>query len=880
MVDEKPNKYERADFLPIPTYEEATSSRPSSSHLNTGPQEISNDAERQGLLRQGTAGGAARRNTRSDGYQAPAVESARASLEFLSASGDQSPRPSDEDLRREITELTLGDPEDADGPSQRGHSLSKRITSITNTLSSINLPFRRWAALFTSIRDHMPRLSFSRTGSWVVVGRIMGGFVLMSVVYVLLASNIFTMSQNGGLGQSYNPEQVRIFVQNTVNGTIIQSYLEHLTAYDHIAGTEGNYVLARWVERLFEAAQVEDVGLERFDVYLNYPKAGGRRVAIIDPPEVTWEATIEEKVAYEDPPRQQTLVFHGYSRAGNVTGPLIYANYGSREDFQRLKDRGIKTEGAIALVRYYGTQGDRALKVKAAELAGAVGCIIYSDPADDGFAAGEPWPDGRFMPADGVQRGTVGLTSWIVGDVLSPGFASMPGEHKRISKDNNPGLNNIPSIPIAWRDAQRLLQAIKGHGEKVSKEWVGAVPEVEWWTGNQTSPVVQLMNEQDEVERQPIYNVIGKISGLERGDKSIIVGNHRDAWCFGAADPSSGTAVMLEVVRIFGELRQRGWRPLRTIEFASWDAEEYNLIGSTEHVEARIDDLRRNGYAYLNVDVAVTGTDFEAAGCPVFEPALLRVLGRVTDPIKDRTLRSIWEEGASKLGGLGAGSDYVAFQDMAGVSSLDFGFQGPAYPYHSCYDNFEWMTKFGDPGFRYHTLMAQIWALLILEMADTPVLPFDMEAYAKAVKGYVDDLEKYVMTKDTPSPLDLSSLHDAADTFITNAAEFHTWDRTWSEAVNDADGLEGTVTAIKRMSHNTRMANFDTHLLDLSVDGGLPNRTQYKHILYAPQTWAAYDAAYFPGVRDAVDEGDWDRASVQVKKAAGILDRAARKLNN
>ena len=517
MVDEKPNKYERADFLPIPTYEEATSSRPSSSHLNTGPQEISNDAERQGLLRQGTAGGAARRNTRSDGYQAPAVESARASLEFLSASGDQSPRPSDEDLRREITELTLGDPEDADGPSQRGHSLSKRITSITNTLSSINLPFRRWAALFTSIRDHMPRLSFSRTGSWVVVGRIMGGFVLMSVVYVLLASNIFTMSQNGGLGQSYNPEQVRIFVQNTVNGTIIQSYLEHLTAYDHIAGTEGNYVLARWVERLFEAAQVEDVGLERFDVYLNYPKAGGRRVAIIDPPEVTWEATIEEKVAYEDPPRQQTLVFHGYSRAGNVTGPLIYANYGSREDFQRLKDRGIKTEGAIALVRYYGTQGDRALKVKAAELAGAVGCIIYSDPADDGFAAGEPWPDGRFMPADGVQRGTVGLTSWIVGDVLSPGFASMPGEHKRISKDNNPGLNNIPSIPIAWRDAQRLLQAIKGHGEKVSKEWVGAVPEVEWWTGNQTSPVVQLMNEQDEVERQPIYNVIGKISGLEVG---------------------------------------------------------------------------------------------------------------------------------------------------------------------------------------------------------------------------------------------------------------------------------------------------------------------------------------------------------------------------
>jgi len=282
---------------------------------------------------------------------------------------------------------------------------------------------------------------------------------------------------------------------------------------------------------------------------------------------------------------------------------------------------------------------------------------------------------------------------------------------------------------------------------------------------------------------------------------------------------------MLEVVRIFGELRKLGWRPLRTIEFALWDGEEYNLIGSTEHVEARIDELRRNGYAYLNVDVAVTGNDFEAAGCPIYERALLRVLGRVTDPFKQQTLRSIWEERATKMQGLGAGSDYVAFQDMAGISSLDFGFQGPSYPYHSCYDNFEWMTKFGDPGFEYHELMAQIWALLILEMADTPVLPFDMEAYAAAVKGYVVDLEKYIAAESTSldenSNLDLKPLHDAADTFVDNAAEFHNWDQTWSESVEDGGGFESNVMAIKRMSHNTRMANFETHLLDLAVGGGV-----------------------------------------------------------
>ena len=522
MVDEKPHKYEPADTLPIPTYEEATSSRPSSAQSNTGSEGISNDAERQGLLRQSPHDGGSRPDTRFGGYEPPTVESARTSLEFLSASSGRSSRASEEGLRREITQLTLEDPASAEGRSHLGHSLSKRITSFTNRLSSIQLtirlPFGRWAASFAFLRDRIPRPSLRAKGSWVVIGRIFGGFLLMSFVYVLLASNIFTMSQRGTMGQNYDPEQVRIFVQSHVNGTSIEEYLKRLTAYDHVAGTEGNYVLARWVERLFKVAEIEDVALERFDVYLNYPKAGGRRVAIVEPPEIAWEAMMEEEVAYVDPPRQQSLVFHGYSQAGNVTGPLVYANYGSREDFKRLKDSGISVKGAIALVRYYGTQGDRALKVKAAELAGAVGCIIYSDPAEDGFAKGEPWPNGRFMPADGVQRGTVGLTSWIVGDVLSPGFASLPGEHKRIPKDDNPGLNNIPSIPLAWRDAQRLLQALKGHGEKAPNEWVGAVPDVDWWTGDQTSPVVQLMNEQDEVEKQPIYNVIGKISGLEVGD--------------------------------------------------------------------------------------------------------------------------------------------------------------------------------------------------------------------------------------------------------------------------------------------------------------------------------------------------------------------------
>lgn len=541
---------------------------------------------------------------------------------------------------------------------------------------------------------------------------------------------------------------------------------------------------------------------------------------------MAWEALLEEGQVYSDktPYKAQTLVFHGHSRAGNVTGPLIYANYGSREDFESLQQRGINLTGSIALVRYYGTQGDRALKVKAAELAGAVGCLIYSDPNEDGFKKGEVWPKGRWRPEDSVQRGAVSLMSWVVGDVLTPGFASTP-DAKRVSKDNNPGLVNIPSLPLAWRDAQKLLQSLKGHGVKVDQDWIGGVPDVvEWWSGNQDSPIVRLVNEQDEEEKQPIWNVLGKISGLEQKQKSIIVGNHRDAWCLGGVDPGSGTAVMLEVVHIFSELLRLGWRPLRTIQFASWDGEEYNLIGSTEWVEDNIDDLRRNGIAYLNVDMAVFGSEFQASASPLFQKALLRVLDRTVDPVTNHTLRSIWDRSKSRLKGLGAGSDFVAFQDIAGTSSIDLSFEGPGSLYHSCYDNFEWMDKFGDPGFRYHKVMAQVLALLILEMADRPILPFDLIAYASAVHSYIDDLDKYASAKsknDSNTQLNLDSLREAATQFTHDAREFHDWERIWTETVYGSGGVETSVMAIRRMSHNTRMANFETHLLDLAEGGGV-----------------------------------------------------------
>ena len=811
MVDEKSRDYTDNDSLPIPSYDEAINSRPSSSQSFLGRSEISHDAERQGLL--------ARRDGPQSGYRIPTAESARSSLDLLPSEGS-SPRASTEELRREIMQMDVLEP-DSNGSTTRSNRFSKHITSLTHSLSSLNLPFRQWMPSLDYIRAKIPSFLENLRPNWILAGRFFALFLVLFLAYLLFLSDIFSIHHRPPGGMTYYPDSIRNFMHTNVNETNIREHAKYLTSFPHIAGTKGSFVLAEYVQNIFSDNELEDVRMEQFDVYLNYPKEGGRKVAIIEPTELAWEANIEEKLAYADE-REQTMVFHGHSKSGTVQGRLIYANYGSREDFKFLQENGISVNGSIALVRYYGTQEDRALKVKAAELAGAAGCIIYSDPAEDGFMKGDPYPVGRYMPSDGVQRGAVSLMSWVVGDVLSSGFASLPGEKRRESKENNPGLNKIPSIPLAWRDAQRLLQALRGHGIEFEdgSSWIGGVPGVnKWWTGDQHSPIVLLQNEQDEVERAPIYNVLGKITGIEQPEKSIIVGNHRDAWCFGAADPGSGTAVLLEVVRLFGELQKRGWKPLRTIEFASWDAEEPNLIGSTEHVEARMDDLRRNGVAYLNVDVAVTGNEFQASASPVLESALLRVLERVADPVTNKTLRAMWAEKDNVVKGLGAGSDYVAFQDMAGTSSLDMGFTGAPFPYHSCYDNFDWMDKFGDPGFQYHKTLALIWVFVILELADRELLTFDFTVYADAVKGYVNNLEGYAKENGADKEgLDLAALHKAGEDFIENARQFHLWDDMWMNDFGEG-GFESNVMMIKRISHNTRKMNFETNLLD--INGGV-----------------------------------------------------------
>lgn len=856
---------------PVPSYEEATrgytysnnnassssasnpDSRPPASPIDTRPD---SETEAQGLL-----SSSRRPPTTTSRYQPPRVDSDDedgASDWTLESDHEDDPEHDGSDrggarTRREMEELEIEDP--LNGSAGGSSSRSSRSLLWRKRLALPNWKWR-WriprmtvrlprqsdnvaagsgssadpeagegesAATQTireRLRESMPHIN--STAAFILIGRLLGLTIVGVFLYLVFMSDLFTsMSRRVG-GQMFDPEAVRQHVVMSIDTGRMRDTLKHYTSYAHIAGTEGDWGLAKNVFTHFRQCGLDEVDEDVYNVYLNFPTKDGRAVQIMseDGKNAIWSAKLEEPELGLESAGHQTYAFHGHSKSGDVKGHLIYANYGSREDFKKLKDMGIDTNGAIALVRYYGTQGDRALKVKAAELAGFAGCLIYSDPADDGFLKGDVAPAGRYMPADGVQRGSVSLMSWVVGDVLTPGWESKPGL-PRMKLEQTAGLVRIPSLPLAWRDAQVLLQHIQGMGQPVTEAWHGGVPDVEWWTGNSSSPIVRLKNEQDEQEQTPIWNIYGKIAGIEQTEKSIIIGNHRDAWSFGATDPNSGTAIMLEVVRVFGDLVARGWRPLRSIEFMSWDAEEYNLIGSTEYVEGRVDELRKNAFAYVNLDTAVSGSEFHAAGSPVFRKLLARVLDRVEDPNFNSTLRALWDGRNGELEGLGAGSDYVAFQDIAGTSSIDLHFDGPMHPYHSSYDNFDWMSRVGDPGFVYHTLLARVLSLIILELCDRPVLPFDMSNYSSSLEKYVGDLMKWVESLKIQDKVDLSPVRDAVQEVKTAVEEFEKWEDEWERAIIHSNGWEANGVTRSRIAYNTRMAAFETALLDLEPGGGV-----------------------------------------------------------
>ncbi|KAF3038674.1 hypothetical protein E8E12_007485 [Didymella heteroderae] len=686
---------------------------------------------------------------------------------------------------------------------------------------------------------------------------------------------------------SLDYDELQAILLETPDAERAREWSEYYTSGPHLAGK--NLTQALWTKERWQEFGVESTIVD-YDVYINYPK--GHRLALLDKDAVRYEARLEENVLKEDKASQsadRVPTFHGYSASGNVTGGYVFVNYGTYQDFEDLKEAKIDLAGKIALAKYGGVF--RGLKVKRAQECGMVGVVMYSDPGDDGDVTekngNKTYPDGPAREPSSVQRGSVQFLSFAPGDPTTPGYPSKPGA-PRLPVDH--AIPSIPSIPISYEDALPLLKALNGHGPKASslgKSWHGGGLDykgVEYNIGPSPAHLtLNLINEQEYVTT-PLWNVIGVINGTIP-DEVIVLGNHRDAWIAGGAgDPNSGSAAFNEVIRSFGIALQSGWKPLRTIVFASWDGEEYGLVGSTEWVEEFLPWLSGSAVAYLNVDVGARGPQFKLSAAPLLSKVVQDVLPLVASPdqtVPGRTVNDTWDQ---HIATMGSGSDFTAFQDFAGVPSIDMGFgegkNDPVYHYHSNYDSFDWMNRFGDPGFHYHATIARVWALVAAKLVETPVLQLSASDYATGLEHYIESVKakakqsnfEFDGKEEVFKPLDHAASHFAF------AAAIH--DGTAAQLLDDyynADIPWWKPWLRVRLLLAIRNANTKYKLLERQFlhPEGLDDRPWFKHVVFAPGKWTGYAGATFPGIVEGVDEEDDAKVRKWVGVAAKIIDGAA-----
>ena len=535
--------------------------------------------------------------------------------------------------------------------------------------------------------------------------------------------------------------------------------------------------------------------------------------------------------------------YNAYSPAGDVSGEVVYANYGLPEDYEALEELGVDVAGKIVLVRYGGSF--RGVKAQQAEDRGAKGVLIYSDPADDGFTRGPVYPDGPWRPADGIQRGSIQYIFEYPGDPLTPGAPAVPGE-RRISPDDAENLPRIPTTPISYGDAQPLLEQLGG--PEAPEEFKGGLP-ITYRVGPGGTQV--RMNLDIAYEQMPVRNVVAQIRGTTRPEEKVVLGAHCDGWTYGTSDNTSGWTTIMEVGRSLGRLLDRGWRPERTIVIAGWDGEEYGLLGSTEWVEQFQQDLRRNAVAYANLDGA-GGSSFSASGVPQIDDALVEVTKAVTDPRSGKSVFDVWkgdEAEDPEVGRLGSGSDYTAFLDHVGVPSLEAGFSAPASSgtYHSAYDDTYNMEHHLDPGYLGHAGSAKVNGVNVLRLANATILPFHYSDYAAAVVGYVTELQQIQAETPDASQVDLSNLLEAAEGWGTASTALET------EAARRLAEDDTPSRAVDRI--NDALMKQERAL---TTRQGLPERAWFRHQVYAPGLVTGYAVQYLPGLRDALEDGDDD----------------------
>lgn len=649
----------------------------------------------------------------------------------------------------------------------------------------------------------------------------------------------------------------------------LREYMRILAAEPHHLGSVAGKRNAEWMRDKLRAWGLQAT-LEEYEVLFPTPK---ERVVELVAPE-TYQARLKEPALTDDPDSNdanQLPTYNAYSGEGDVTAPLVYVNYGVPADYEVLAKAGIDVKGKIVIARYGGSW--RGIKPKVAYEHGAVGCLIYSDPRDDGYYQGDVYPKGPWRPEFGVQRGSVMDMPIHPGDPLTPGIGATK-EAKRLAREEAKTLLKIPVLPISYGDALPLLKNLTGN--VVPETWRGALP-ITYHFG--PGPATVHLKASFNWNTVTLYNVVARIEGSTFPDEWIIRGNHHDAWVNGADDPVSGLVAVLEEARAFGELLKQGWRPQRTLLFCAWDGEEQGLLGSTEWVEHHAEELRQKAVAYINSDSTSKGW-FGASGSHSLEHFVNDVARSVNDPKQKKNLWQMLQTRRSaqarteeernelrkradfRIGALGSGSDYTAFLDHLGIASLNVGFGGEAGGgiYHSIYDSFAWYTRFSDSTFEYGRTLAQAAGTATLRLADAQLLPFEFTNLAETISGYVDEISRL-----PKQGVDLGALHNAAQQ-ITQAAD--NYDRA----------LRASASSNKQLSPqdlktlNALLYQSERKLLS---PAGLPRREWFKHQIYAPGFYTGYGVKTLPGVREALEQKNWVEANEQVKIVSQTLERFA-----
>jgi N-acetylated-alpha-linked acidic dipeptidase len=694
----------------------------------------------------------------------------------------------------------------------------------------------------------------------------------------------------------------------------MRSAMQRLTAHPHHVGSPYDKENAEWI-----LAQLKSYGLdahiETFSVL--FPTPIERAVELVAP--THFVAKLQEPAYPQDPTSNQKAealpTYNAYSIDGDVTGPLVYVNYGIPADYDELARHNISVKGAIVIARYGGSW--RGIKPKVAAEHGAIGCLIYSDPRDDGYAAGTVFPNGPMRPREGVQRGSVEDMPLYPGDPLTPGVGATK-DAKRLPISEAKTITKIPVLPISYGDAQPLLDALGGPLAPVA--WRGALP-ITYRLG--AGPARVHLKVKSTWTQKPLYDIIATIPGSTEPDEWVIRGNHHDAWVNGAEDPIAGTVDELEEARALGMLLKQGWHPKRTIIYAVWDGEEPGLLGSTEWAETHADELRTKGVAYLNSDTNDRGY-LGMEGSHVLEKFINGVARDIEDP---ETHLSVWKRlqagiirnGSAeerkdardradlRIGALGSGSDFTPFLQHLGVPSLNLGYGGEddAGIYHSIYDDFYWYTHYSDTSFVYGRALAQTVGTAAMRLADADVLPYDYTNLAETIHTYIDQLEKlasgaadearernleldegsFTATNDPHNPtvappklpipphISFAPLENAADSLTRAAAAYQ---KAYDSALGAGDAARASASLA---GVNAILAHSEHALTD---ERGLPMRPWFQHLLYAPGFYTGYGVKTVPAVREAIEQkkyGDVDEAMTRVAAVvnaeAALVERAA-----